>query len=59
VFSDRNGKEDVLKSPMYALPVSLNASEKPQKNHWKETMPTETNAVHIMDRAFFLLSRPE
>jgi len=28
--------EDVLRSPMYLLPVSLKVKEKPQKNHWKE-----------------------
>jgi len=52
-------KQKYFKSPMNALAVSLNAREKPQKNHWKETIAADSILMNIIDRAFFLRSKPE
>jgi hypothetical protein len=47
-----------LRSPMYALPVSENASEKPQSHHWKDTTASVIIDAHIMLSAFFRRRRP-
>jgi hypothetical protein len=44
---------------MNEFAVSLNASEYPQKNHWKETTAKVIMLSQIIDKAFLRLRRPE
>jgi hypothetical protein len=45
--------------PMTFEAFSEKVSEKPQKNHWKETTPIHIMERYIMLRAFFRRRRPE
>lgn len=44
---------------MYSPAVCEKASEYPQKNHWKDTTPTDMMESHRRERADFRRARPE
>lgn len=44
---------------MYAFAPREKASEKPQKNHWKDTTAVAMTDSHINERADLRRARPE